>query len=162
METRKSTSVKRVSFLLLMFPIIHSFGATAFCSYGAFWLSFAWTISGWSGVVDGYTGTPAGEFDKALGFYLFGWFIFTLIMFVASWRSSVALTSVFFFLTSKSNSRNGFSIIAKISSSFVRHSHFPPPRCELLRFRPRRRKSRWWLWTRYRLRTLFFRLFRLT
>ncbi len=36
--------------------------------------------------------------DSALGIYLAAWFIFTFIMFVASFRSSIGLVALFFFL----------------------------------------------------------------
>ncbi|KAL8286709.1 hypothetical protein RQP46_004237 [Phenoliferia psychrophenolica] len=79
------------------FAVGNTFGATAFSSYGGFWLSFGLLISPWSGIGASYTNKV--EFEHAIGFYLFGWFIFTAIMLVASLRSSVALTGVFFFLT---------------------------------------------------------------
>ncbi|KAL8286708.1 hypothetical protein RQP46_004236 [Phenoliferia psychrophenolica] len=78
------------------FAVGNTFGATAFSSYGGFWLSYAIIISPWSGVGAAYTDKV--EFEHAVGFYLFGWFIFTFIMLVASHRSSVALVGVFFFL----------------------------------------------------------------
>ncbi|KAK4702368.1 uncharacterized protein P7C70_g3857, partial [Phenoliferia sp. Uapishka_3] len=79
------------------FAVGNTFGATAFSSYGGFWMSFALVISPWSGIPGSYT--VAAEFDHAIGFFLFGWFIFTFMMFIASLRSSVALSGVFFFLT---------------------------------------------------------------
>jgi succinate-acetate transporter protein len=75
----------------------NTFGATAFSSYGGFWISYAFLVSPWSDVAAAYTTTS--EFGLAVGFYLMGWFIFTFLMFVASLRSSVGLVSVFFFLT---------------------------------------------------------------
>jgi succinate-acetate transporter protein len=75
----------------------NTFGATAFSSYGGFWISYAIIVSPWSDVASSYTSTS--EFGSAVGFYLFGWFIFTFIMLIASFRSSVGLVSVFFFLT---------------------------------------------------------------
>ncbi|KEI39545.1 uncharacterized protein L969DRAFT_49244 [Mixia osmundae IAM 14324] len=79
----------------------NTFGATAFCSYGGFWISFGLTLWPSSGVVAAYTvdGAVTTDFDYALGFYLAAWFIFTFIMLIASLRSSAALVSVFFFLT---------------------------------------------------------------
>lgn len=74
----------------------NTFGATAFSSYGGFWISYGFLISPWSGAADAYT--KAGNYRTAIAFYLFGWFIFTFIMWIASLRSSVALTSIFFFL----------------------------------------------------------------
>ena len=53
----------------------HTFGGTAFCSYGAFWMSFCFINFG------NYL-TGIGNPDKyALGTYLLFWFIFTAFMF---------------------------------------------------------------------------------
>ncbi|GAA5830607.1 hypothetical protein JCM11251_002531 [Rhodosporidiobolus azoricus] len=76
----------------------NTFGATAFSSYGAFWLSYAFIVSPWSGIGAAYTAAGQTE-GHAVSFFLWGWFIFTFIMFMASLRSSIALSGVFFFLT---------------------------------------------------------------
>ncbi|GAA6057408.1 hypothetical protein JCM3770_000752 [Rhodotorula araucariae] len=75
----------------------NTFGATAFSSFGGFWLAYAFIVSPWSGIAASYT--DKAEFASGVAFFLFGWFIFTFIMFVASLRSSIALSSIFFFLT---------------------------------------------------------------
>jgi succinate-acetate transporter protein len=74
----------------------NTFGATAFSSYGGFWISFALIFWPSSGISAAYTN--ADEFASALGIYLMTWFTFTFIMFIATHKSSVALSSVFFFL----------------------------------------------------------------
>jgi succinate-acetate transporter protein len=83
----------------------NTFAATAFASYGGFWLSFASTsfskspmrISCWRhlafyipqfAVVDAYA--TAGELDSALAIYLSAWAIVTLIFFIVSTNTSVA------------------------------------------------------------------------
>ncbi|MCO5565799.1 hypothetical protein L7F22_019474 [Adiantum nelumboides] len=80
----------------------NTFGATAFCSYGAFWWSFAITLIPWFNVETAFKTTYATEgvnkFDQALGIYLACWFIFTFIMLAASFKSSLALVLLFFFL----------------------------------------------------------------
>ncbi|PWZ02843.1 putative FUN34-transmembrane protein [Testicularia cyperi] len=79
----------------------NTFGATAFSSYGAFWFSYAIIQIPWFGVVAGpynANGVPESELANALGIYLAAWFIFTFIMLAASFRSSVGLVSLFFFL----------------------------------------------------------------
>ncbi|GAA5905444.1 hypothetical protein JCM6882_003162 [Rhodosporidiobolus microsporus] len=76
----------------------NTFGATAFSSYGAFWLSYAFIASPWSGIAAAYTAADQTQ-AHAVSFFLWGWFIFTFIMLIASLRSSIALSSVFFFLT---------------------------------------------------------------
>ncbi|BGP37028.1 hypothetical protein JCM10450v2_000938 [Rhodotorula kratochvilovae] len=75
----------------------NTFGATAFSSYGAFWLAYAFIVSPWSSISASYT--DEAEFANGVAFFLFGWFIFTFIMFIASLRSSIALSGIFFFLT---------------------------------------------------------------
>ncbi|HAP91440.1 MAG TPA: hypothetical protein DIT15_14995 [Arthrobacter bacterium] len=69
------------------------FGATAFCSYGAFWLSF------WFLVQFNAAGLPAADAGKGVGLYLLAWAIFTAYMTIAAWRVSTAVFGVFAFLT---------------------------------------------------------------
>ncbi|POW12795.1 hypothetical protein PSTT_04329 [Puccinia striiformis] len=73
------------------------FGATAFSSYGGFWISFGLILSPSSGILAAYA-TKKDELESALGLYLFSWFIFTTIMLLGSLRTSVALVALFFFL----------------------------------------------------------------
>ncbi|CBQ67592.1 probable FUN34-transmembrane protein involved in ammonia production [Sporisorium reilianum SRZ2] len=79
----------------------NTFGATAFASYGAFWWSYAIIQIPWFGVAEGTynrNGVPEAQLANAIGIYLAAWFIFTFIMLVASFRSSVGLVALFFFL----------------------------------------------------------------
>lgn len=71
----------------------NTFGATAFCSYGAFWLSFWW--------LTGHTDLSGAGSDvnKGLGVYLLAWAIFTLYMTIACLRVSGAVLLVFVLLT---------------------------------------------------------------
>jgi succinate-acetate transporter protein len=66
----------------------NTFGAVAFTSYGAFWISF-WALNQFYS--DG--ATPA-----AVGLYLIAWGIFTAYMFVASLRTTAAIALVFVLL----------------------------------------------------------------
>lgn len=79
----------------------NTFGATAFCSYAAFWWSFAITLIPWFGVQTAFEQTYSNEaphkLDNAVGIYLACWFIFTFIMLAASFKSSLALVLLFFF-----------------------------------------------------------------
>jgi len=75
----------------------NTFGATAFASYGGFWLSFATLYIPQFGVLAAYDGNVA-EIDSALGIYVASWGIVTFIFLIASLRSSIALISLFFFL----------------------------------------------------------------
>ena len=68
----------------------NTFGATAFTSYGAFWISF-WAFEQFF-AKDIKDPTSLGN---AVGLYLIGWGIFTTYMFVASLRVSVAVSLVF-------------------------------------------------------------------
>ena len=69
------------------------FGATAFASYGLFWLTFVGMIAfpKWMGV--------AGPSATAAGWYLLAWGVFTGLMFVATLRINVSLQVVFGSLT---------------------------------------------------------------
>jgi succinate-acetate transporter protein len=69
----------------------NTFGAVAFCSYGAFWISFYF-------LVHGIVAIPKAEIPSALGLYLWSWGIFTTYMFVASLRTTAAIALVFLLL----------------------------------------------------------------
>lgn len=67
----------------------NTFGAVAFTSFGAFWLSF------WAYVTFFATTVPAAHVAAAVGLYLIGWGIFTTYMFIASLRTTMAIALVF-------------------------------------------------------------------
>lgn len=77
----------------------NTFGATAFTSYGAFWLSFAVIFIPGFGVLAAFTGKAAADLGTAVGLYLLGWTIFTALMFLGTLRSNGALIAVFGLLT---------------------------------------------------------------
>jgi uncharacterized protein len=70
----------------------NTFGATAFTSYGAFWISFALILIG-----TGVTSSNAPD-ATAVGYYLLGWAIFTGLMMLASLRTNAATAMVFILL----------------------------------------------------------------
>jgi uncharacterized protein len=70
----------------------NTFGAVAFCSYGAFWISF-WALNVF------YAKTITGDVGHAVGVYLWAWAIFTAYMTVAALRVSGAVLLVFVLLT---------------------------------------------------------------
>jgi uncharacterized protein len=70
----------------------NTFGATAFASYGAFWLSY------WAFVQFFAKDVPKADAGHAVGLYLIAWGIFTAYMFVASLRTTGAIVVVFFLL----------------------------------------------------------------
>ncbi|MDP8227128.1 MAG: acetate uptake transporter [Candidatus Celaenobacter polaris] len=71
----------------------NTFGTTAFCSYGLFWISFVFLLVfpkiGWG------TSTPA----SFLAWYLFFWGLFTFFMWLATFRTNRSLQFVFLSLT---------------------------------------------------------------
>jgi len=70
----------------------NTFGAVAFCSFGAFWISF-WALEVF------YAKQIGGNVGHAVGVYLWGWAIFTAYMTVAALRVSGAVLGVFVLLT---------------------------------------------------------------
>jgi len=67
----------------------NTFGTTAFCSYGLFWLSLVFLLVapkvGWADTTE----------PSAMAAYLFMWGLFTLIMFLGTLRFNRALQTVF-------------------------------------------------------------------
>jgi uncharacterized protein len=68
----------------------NTFGATAFSSFGAFWLAFYWLVT-----YDAAHLAPAADAHKAVGLFLLSWAIFTVYMTVAAMRTSGAVLAVF-------------------------------------------------------------------
>jgi succinate-acetate transporter protein len=66
----------------------NTFGALAFSSYGAFWISF-WVLLTFS----------KDATSHSIGLYLLGWTIFTAYMTVAAMKTSGAVLAVFVLLT---------------------------------------------------------------
>jgi uncharacterized protein len=67
----------------------NTFGATAFSSFGAFWLSYWYIVNH----------LPSSDIHQALGLYLIAWCLFTAYMTVAALRTSMAVLAVFVLLT---------------------------------------------------------------
>ncbi len=70
----------------------NTFGAVAFTSFGAFWLSYWALVTFFAGDI------PAANVGASVGLYLIAWGIFTTYMFVASLRTNAAVALVFFLL----------------------------------------------------------------
>ena len=70
----------------------NTFGAVAFTSFGAFWISF------WAFVQFYAASVPAADAGHAVGLYLIAWGIFTAYMFIPSLRTNGAIALVFFLL----------------------------------------------------------------
>ena len=71
----------------------NTFGAVAFTSYGAFWISFYFLVAFVLALV------PAREINAVIGLYLWTWTIFTVLMFFASLRTTGAVALVFLLLS---------------------------------------------------------------
>ncbi len=74
----------------------NTLGATAFCSYGGFWLAIGVIFVPAFGIAAAYTN--ATDLHTALGFFFLGWTIFTFLMFLGALRSNFALIAFFLFL----------------------------------------------------------------
>jgi uncharacterized protein len=72
----------------------NTFGSTAFCSYGAFWVSF-WWLTGHTDL----SAIGANDLGNGIGLFLLAWGIFTAYMTVAASRVSLAVLAVFALLT---------------------------------------------------------------
>jgi len=72
----------------------NTFGAVAFCSFGAFWISYFVLVRL---VIIPKLIAPSA-IDNAIAVYLYGWAIFTTYMFVASLRTTGAVALVFLLL----------------------------------------------------------------
>ncbi len=71
----------------------NTFGAVAFSSYGAFWISFFLLVS------FNVAQLPVKEIDATLGLYLWMWGIFTGMLFLCTFASPRALQLLFLLLT---------------------------------------------------------------
>lgn len=70
----------------------NTFGATAFTTYGAFWLTFYFLITSFLDEI------PEDLHPEAVGTYLLAWTIFTFYMWIGTFRLNGALFAVFTFL----------------------------------------------------------------
>ncbi|PLS86076.1 MAG: hypothetical protein CYG60_09170 [Actinobacteria bacterium] len=71
----------------------NTFGATAFTSYGAFWLTF-WALQTFYA-----NRIPEAQLDTVVGWFLIAWGIFTAYMWIGSFKVSIAVNIVFLLLT---------------------------------------------------------------
>jgi uncharacterized protein len=71
----------------------NTFGAVAFSSYGAFWLSYWYLVNHLP------TGTAGNDLTHGLATYLLAWGIFTAYMFIGSLRTTGAVAAVLLALT---------------------------------------------------------------
>lgn len=71
----------------------NTFGATAFCSFGGFWIAVFFLVQ------VGHVDPGAPQFASLMGTFFLGWTIFTAYMLIASLRVSAAVALVFLLLT---------------------------------------------------------------
>ncbi|KAJ6559546.1 GPR1/FUN34/yaaH family-domain-containing protein [Mycena capillaripes] len=74
------------------FPRGNVFGATAFSSYGAFWMSYATIFIPSSGILAAYP--DPDELASALGIYLIAWLMLTIFFLLAVIRKNIAYTAL--------------------------------------------------------------------
>jgi succinate-acetate transporter protein len=75
----------------------NTFGATAFCSYGGFWMALGFVLLPITGVLASLVAAKA--VSQGVGVFLLGWTIFTVLMLIATLRLNGALVLVFALLT---------------------------------------------------------------
>ena len=69
------------------------FGATAFCSYGGFWMALGFTLLPGSGIAASLIADKS--LTTGIGVFLLGWTIFTGLMFIGTLRLTLAHVVVF-------------------------------------------------------------------
>ncbi|TCD70739.1 hypothetical protein EIP91_002115 [Steccherinum ochraceum] len=75
----------------------NTFGATAFSSYGGFWLSYATIFILGSGILDAFKETP-DELSSAIAIYLTTWTVLTFLLLISTLRRNIGLIALFLFL----------------------------------------------------------------
>ncbi|CAD1813232.1 Accumulation of dyads protein 2 [Candida parapsilosis] len=81
---------------LFEFATGNTFAFTALVSYGAFWISYSCLFIEQFGIAAAYEGTD--QFNNAVGLFLLGWVIFTLIIVLNTMKSTLAFFLLFLFL----------------------------------------------------------------
>jgi uncharacterized protein len=71
----------------------NTFGATAFCSYAGFWMALGFVLLPGTGILAALATTKT--LNQGVGTFLLGWTIFTGMLLIATFRTSVALIAVF-------------------------------------------------------------------
>jgi succinate-acetate transporter protein len=75
----------------------NTFGATAFCSYGGFWMALGFILLPITGILTSLVAAKA--LSQGVGVFLLGWTIFTALMFIGTLKLNLALIVVFGLLT---------------------------------------------------------------
>lgn len=80
------------------FPRGNVFGATAFSSYGCFWMSYAAIFIPGTGIQQAFANAPA-DFSNAIGIYLIVWFMVTFMFTLVCLRKNMAFVILLSFLS---------------------------------------------------------------
>ena len=75
----------------------NTFGATAFCSYGGFWMALGFVLLPITGILTSLVAAKA--LSQGVGVFLLGWTIFTALMFIGTLKLNGALIVTFGLLT---------------------------------------------------------------
>jgi len=100
----------------------NAFGATAFTSYGGFWLAYSAFLHPSFGVAAAYADHP-GQLSSAIAIFLASWFILTFILLLATLRVNLALVTLFAlldltFLLLMAGELTGNATIPKVAGGF--------------------------------------------
>ncbi|KAJ1785844.1 hypothetical protein LPJ59_006052 [Coemansia sp. RSA 2399] len=76
----------------------NTFGATAFSSYGGFWMAYAAILTPGFGVLDALSSAGGSVESHAIGIFLLAWVLMTFIFFLATLRTNLGLCLLFAFL----------------------------------------------------------------
>jgi succinate-acetate transporter protein len=76
----------------------NTFEATAFTSFGAFWIAFGMVYIPFFGIRESYKDLPPHSFQNAMGILLFTWGVFSVILFIATLKSTITTSLMFLFL----------------------------------------------------------------
>lgn len=69
----------------------NTFGGTALSSYGGFWISIGIILTPGGFEIEGAY-SSSGDFYAAFGLYIFGWFIFTFLLWLLTLKSTLAFS----------------------------------------------------------------------
>ncbi|XP_024386504.1 accumulation of dyads protein 2 [Physcomitrium patens] len=77
----------------------NTFGATAFSSYAAFWLSYATILIPGFGFQEAFVGGYEKDALNTVAIFLLAWTLYTFIMWLGTLKANIALSALFAFLT---------------------------------------------------------------
>ena len=81
---------------LMALIVDNTFAGTALGCFGGFWLSYGAILCNAFGIVSSYT--TEEEYHSALGFFLTGWFMFSFVIWLCTFKSTWPFFSLFFLI----------------------------------------------------------------